>query len=222
MRSDEPEEALSDARTSAIDEYRARITDERRTPTIIEDRRRLKKQKYSATGEEAGSEVIEEEDEPEEALSDAGNPDQDRDERGRWTSGGGAAKAEQKPSLLKRAGNYLEKHDVITRDPPRRGGDWRLSPFPSPSEVLDYGPSGLYDNINKAPDITRPFKPTLLTDIVMMAGRLFEELLVFPVIHFFPDVRPRDIMLAEEKTPQLIQKVRHELLKGVLLAGGWD
>jgi hypothetical protein len=41
--------------------------------------------------------------------------------------------------------------------------------------ILDYGPSGLYDNMNEAPDITRPFKPTLLTDIVMMAGRLFEE-----------------------------------------------
>jgi hypothetical protein len=68
LRSDDPtksEEALSDA----IDEYRARITDEWRIPSLVEDARR-KKQYYNAAGQEEGSSV-EEEDDPEKSTSDA-------------------------------------------------------------------------------------------------------------------------------------------------------
>jgi DNA-binding MltR family transcriptional regulator len=89
-------------------------------------------------------------------------------------------------------------------------------------EILDYRPAGFYDNINNAQGIERRLKPTLLTDMVMMAGRLFEELLVFPVIRLFPTVHPREVMFAEEETPELIKKVRHEILTGIFLAGGWD
>jgi hypothetical protein len=52
VRSDEPEEALSDA----IGEYRARITDEWRTPSLVEDARRKKRwQERDPQGRESGS-----------------------------------------------------------------------------------------------------------------------------------------------------------------------
>jgi hypothetical protein len=82
----EPEESLSDARAyqDYVQEYRARISDEWRIPTIIEDRRRLKKQKYNEMGQEAGSEEITEEDEekaePEKSLSDGSLCDRARKE----------------------------------------------------------------------------------------------------------------------------------------------
>ena len=59
----EPEESLSDSTVSIYDAYKQAISNEWRTPSIIEDRRRLRKQKYNEMGQEAGSEEITEEDE---------------------------------------------------------------------------------------------------------------------------------------------------------------
>lgn len=80
----EPEESLSDAAVSIYDQYKQTISNEWRTPPIIEDRRRLKKQKYNEMGQEAGSEEITEEDEekaePEKSLSDGSLCDRARKE----------------------------------------------------------------------------------------------------------------------------------------------
>jgi DNA-binding MltR family transcriptional regulator len=82
--------------------------------------------------------------------------------------------------------------------------------------VIDYAPSGMFERIAQAvPTIT--FTANLLCNLVALALSTFEQLIAFPIARTY-HIDPADL-LEHATQPVLVKRVRHILVKCLLIAG---
>jgi hypothetical protein len=82
--------------------------------------------------------------------------------------------------------------------------------------ALDYTPTGIFENLKVAVP-TLPFTSNLLCNLIVLALRTFEQLLVLPIARAH-HVSPGDVLHYEEQ-PLLTKRVQHTLVESLLIAG---
>jgi DNA-binding MltR family transcriptional regulator len=84
--------------------------------------------------------------------------------------------------------------------------------------AFDASSQGIYQSLQQK--LSRPFTPNLLCDLVLLAWRVFEELLIFPVARSFLVIRPKDLSIASDDPPEVLKRVLDQTVRGLLVAGG--
>jgi len=79
--------------------------------------------------------------------------------------------------------------------------------------AFDASSQGIYQELQA--NLDKPFIPNILCDLVLLACRVFEELLIWPVARSFLMVHPRDLSMAE-----VLKRVKDQIVRGLLVAGG--
>jgi hypothetical protein len=65
------------------------------------------------------------------------------------------------------------------------------------------------------------FSPTLLSNLVTLTLRTFQELLLFPIA-IAHHIHPMAIINPREEQPALMKKVEYSLVKSLLISGLWS
>jgi DNA-binding MltR family transcriptional regulator len=81
--------------------------------------------------------------------------------------------------------------------------------------TFDHSSQGIFQELQS--DST--FTPNLLCNLVLLAFRVFEEMLVWPVARAFLIVTPKDISGSEDP-PQVLKPLRDQAVRALLIAGG--
>jgi DNA-binding MltR family transcriptional regulator len=82
---------------------------------------------------------------------------------------------------------------------------------------IDYAATGIFQRVNESvPEIV--VTASVLANLVVLALRTFEQLLVFPIARSF-HVDPNHINVIDDKQPALLKRVLHALTKSLLVTG---